>query len=51
LTIRADANSDDVRVMKKGIRMVYFKIIGPDENHSLLCALKVQIPYIGAGYW
>jgi len=51
LTIRADANSDNVRVMKKGIRMVYFKRFGAVENHSVLCAQKVQIPYVGAGYW
>jgi len=51
LTIRADANSDDVRVLKKGIRMVYFKRFGADENHSVLYALKVQISYISAGYW
>jgi len=39
LTIRADANSDDVRVMKNAMKMAYFNRFSAYENHSVLCAL------------
>jgi hypothetical protein len=51
LTIRAGADSDDVRLMKKAIRMAYFNTFSAEENPTLFWAVKVQIPYMGAGYW
>jgi hypothetical protein len=44
----ADANADDVRVMKEAIWVAYFKRLSADENHSVLCALKVQISFMSS---
>ena len=37
--------------MKKAIRMACFNRFCAAENHSILCALKMQIPSMSAGYW
>jgi len=39
LTLRADANFDDVIVMKKPIRMAYFNRVSVDEKTTVYCVL------------
>ena len=48
LTIRTNDNSDDVKGLKRVIWVAYFNRFSTDENHCMMCALKLWIPLTGA---